>query len=85
MELRAHCAGNLITELDEQTKLAEQLLEVETRRLAEFESHVGADLGELRMLHSANSGQSDLRMESVQLDADVRKFRTQVREGGAGA
>jgi succinoglycan biosynthesis transport protein ExoP len=79
--LRADRAGSLIVELEEQAKLANELLEAETKKLSEFESRVGADLGELRMLHSANSGQSDLRMEGVQLDADVRKFRTQVREG----
>jgi uncharacterized protein involved in exopolysaccharide biosynthesis len=79
-KLRADRAASVIAELEEQVKLASESLAGETQRLMEFETHVGADLGELRMLHSANSGQSDLRMESVQLEADVRKFRTQVRE-----
>lgn len=80
-DLRGQRAGSLIVELEEQAKLASATLAAETKRLMDFESKVGADLGELRMLHSANSGQSDLRMEAVQLEADLRKFRTQVREG----
>lgn len=80
-DLRTQRAASLIAELEEQVTLASDSLAEETRRLMEFETQVGADLGELRMLHSANSGQSDLRLEAVQLEADVRKFRTQVREG----
>ena len=80
-QLRSQRAASLIAELEQEVKVAEGTLAGETERLAAFETQVGADLGELRMLHSANSGQSDLRMESVQLETDVRKFRTQVREG----
>jgi uncharacterized protein involved in exopolysaccharide biosynthesis len=79
-ELRAKRAGGLTLELQEQVTLAAEIHAQETKRLKEFETDVGADLGELRMLHSASSGQSDLRQESVQLEADVRKFETQVRE-----
>jgi succinoglycan biosynthesis transport protein ExoP len=79
-DLRRHRASSVFAEIEEQTHVAAAALDGETQRLAEFESQVGSDLGELRMLHSANSGQSDLRMEAVQLEADVRKFRTQVRE-----
>lgn len=78
--LRKHRATSVIAEVEEQADVAAAALDGETQRLAEFESQVGSDLGELRMLHSANSGQSDLRMEAVQLEADVRKFRTQVSE-----
>jgi hypothetical protein len=80
-DLRTERAMSLIAELEEQLKLASDALATETQRLMEFETQVGADLGELRMLHSANSGQSDLRLEAVQLETDVRKFRAQVREG----
>lgn len=80
-QLREQRASSLIAELNEEAKLAGETLANETQRLMEFETKVGADLGELRMLHSANSGQSDLRMEAVQLEADVRKFKTQVQEG----
>jgi succinoglycan biosynthesis transport protein ExoP len=80
-DLRTQRAAGLIAELEEQATLASDALAEETQRLMEFETQVGADLGELRMLHSANSGQSDLRLEAVQLETDVRKFRAQVREG----
>jgi uncharacterized protein involved in exopolysaccharide biosynthesis len=79
-QLRAKRAEGLIAELAEQVALATQLQEQETKRLKEFEAQVGADLGELRMLHSASSGQSDLRQEAVQLEADARKFETELRQ-----
>jgi uncharacterized protein involved in exopolysaccharide biosynthesis len=80
-ELRAKRAGSLIAELEQQATLALELHAEETAKLREFESQVGADLGELRMLHSGSSGQSDLRQEAVQLEADGRKYEAQVREG----
>lgn len=73
-------AGGLINELEQQAELAALTHAEQSQRLTEFESSVGADLGELRMLHSASSGQSDLRQESVVLEGDLRKFQTQVRE-----
>jgi polysaccharide biosynthesis transport protein len=79
-QLRAKRAEGLIAELEEQVALATQLQEQETKRLEEFEAQIGADLGELRMLHSASSGQSDLRQEAVQIEADVRKFETELRQ-----
>jgi uncharacterized protein involved in exopolysaccharide biosynthesis len=79
-ELRAARAQGLTAELTEQVALAAELHAQETKRLVEFESEVGSDLGELRMLHSGSSGQSDLRQEVVQLEADVRKYQAQVRE-----
>lgn len=79
-KLRADRAGSLITELDEQVTLAAAAQAEDTARLVEFESQVGADLGELRMLHSGSSGQSDLRQESVLLEADVRRFQQQVSD-----
>lgn len=78
--LRTERAQSLVTELQEQAKLAMEMNAEQTSRLAAFEKEVGPDLGELRMLHSASSGQSDLRTEVVQLEADSRKFSTQVRE-----
>jgi succinoglycan biosynthesis transport protein ExoP len=80
-DLRTQRAASLIAELEEQLNLTADALADDTQRLMEFETQVGADLGELRMLHSANSGQSDLRLEAVQLETDVRKFRAQVRQG----
>ncbi|HEX6962706.1 MAG TPA: Wzz/FepE/Etk N-terminal domain-containing protein [Lacipirellula sp.] len=79
-ELRAKRAEGLIAELEEQVALAAEIHAKQTKRLAEFEAEVGADLGELRMLHAAASGQSDLRQEVVQLEADVRRFAMALRE-----
>jgi len=80
-QLRAKRAESLIGELEQQAATAGRTLAEETQRLVEFESQIGPDLGELRMLHSAQSGQSDLRQEVVQVESDARKFQTQVREG----
>lgn len=80
-QLRSKRAESLINELEQQVATAGEMLAEETKRLVEFESKVGPDLGELRMLHSAQSGQSDLRQEVVQVETDSRKFQTQVREG----
>lgn len=79
-ELRVARAQSLIVELEQEVAAATATLERDTQRLSEFEAQIGGDLGELRMLHSASSGQSDLRQEAVQLEADHRKFATQVRE-----
>lgn len=78
--LRIARAKSLIIELQQEVAAATATLERDTSRLAEFEAQVSGDLGELRMLHSASSGQSDLRQEAVQLDADHRKFETQLQE-----
>ena len=78
--LRTERAQSLVTELQEQVNLAMAANAEQTDRLSAFEKEVGPDLSELRMLHSASSGQSDLRTEVVQLEADARKFSTQVRE-----
>lgn len=78
--LRAERAANLIVELQQEVAQAGQANAEQTALLQEFEAQVGADLGELRMLQSGASGQSDLRQESVQLGSEVRRYQTQVRE-----
>jgi uncharacterized protein involved in exopolysaccharide biosynthesis len=79
-DLRAKRADSLIGELEKQVDVAAEQLAQETKRLVDFESQVGADLGELRMLHSASSGQSDMRQEMVAVETDVRKFKTELGE-----
>ncbi|MDC0934736.1 hypothetical protein OAS39_00515 [Pirellulales bacterium] len=79
-ELRGDQASGLINETQAQLDASEQLLTAETHRLADFEAEVGADLGELRMLNSSLSGQSDLRQKYVALEADCRRFKEAVRE-----
>lgn len=81
-QLRTERAQSLVAELQEQVDLATTMNNEQTAKLASLETEVGADLGELRMLHSGSSGQSDLRTELVQLESDMRKFKTQVREAG---
>ncbi|BBO33509.1 GumC family protein [Lacipirellula parvula] len=81
-QLRTERAQSLVAELQEQVDLATTMNNDQTAKLASLETEVGADLGELRMLHSGSSGQSDLRTELVQLESDLRKFQTQVREAG---
>ena len=71
-QLRDEQAQSLIDELDQQVQLASEAQAQVTTALLEFESTVGRDLGELRMLHSANSGQSDLRQRAVQLEQESR-------------
>jgi len=78
--LREAQAQSLISELEQQVDLAKATHEVDTQHLVEFETQVGADLGELRMLHSAFSGQSDLRQESVELENESRRTEARVRE-----
>ena len=77
--LRTEQSRNLSDELKQQVELAQAKLNVETRRLAEFESQVGADLGELRMLNASFSGQSDLRQQSVKLSDERRTAEMRVR------
>ena len=81
-DLRTERAQNLVAELQQQVNLASDMNAEQTAKLAELEKAVGSDLGELRMLHTSSSGQSDLRTEVVQLESDLRKFQTQVREAG---
>ena len=81
-ELRTERAQSLVAELQQQVNLAADMNAEQTAKLAALEKSVGSDLGELRMLHTSSSGQSDLRTEVVQLESDLRRFQTQVRESG---
>lgn len=78
--LRKDQAGGLILELSEQLAAAEAQHSDLTGKLAEYEAQVGADLGELRLLHSAFGGQSDLRQQYVALESDARRYKEQARE-----
>ena len=78
-QLREDRAHGLIKELEQQVEIAAGAHTAQTKRLEEFESGVGADLGELRLLHSANSGQSDLRQQLVTLQQELRRYEANVR------
>ncbi len=79
-QLRDDRSQGLILELEKQVELVSKAHAVETSKLVAFESEIGSDLGELRMLHSANSGQSDLRQFAVSLKQASQVQETRVRE-----
>ena len=78
--LRDEQAQSIITELEMQVQLAERAHQLETANLELLEADMGSDLGELRMLHSAFSGQSDLRQQVVVLESEHRRLESEVRE-----
>ena len=78
--LRDQQAQSLITELEKQAELSALAHEEATQELVKFEGKLGADLGELRTLHSAFSGQSDLRQQLVQLEGEHRQTKTRLQE-----
>ncbi len=79
-QLRNDQAQSVIGELEKQVELANASHQVQTHELEEFESQVGSDLGELRMLHGGFSGQSDLRQQAVALENESRNAAARVRE-----
>lgn len=78
--LRDEQAQGVIGELVKQVEFAEAGQAFHTEQLVDFEAQVGPDLGELRMLHSAVSGQSDLRQYVVQLESESRTAAAKVHE-----
>jgi len=79
-QLRDERSQGLIVELEKQVEIVDEAHGIVTSRLVELESEIGSDLGELRMLHSANSGQSDLRQQVVSLKNESRLFESSVLE-----
>jgi len=80
-ELRQQRAEGMLAELAEQQAVTAAALDEQTKLLEEFEASVGPDLGELRMLHSAFGGQSDLREQLVSLERDLRTAETKINDG----
>lgn len=79
-ELRKERSEGLVEEFEKQVKLASKVHQVENSKLKEFESQIGPDLGELRLLHSATGGQSDLRQQLVELEKETRTAEARLRE-----
>ena len=77
--LRSARAGSLEAEANKTLELAQADLEAVTRRLQKIEEQAGGDLAELRNLHNAMSGESDLRRKSLELDSELRQAHTQER------
>ncbi|MDZ4659682.1 MAG: hypothetical protein SH868_19080 [Bythopirellula sp.] len=78
--LRQERSQGLTNELEKQVELAGKVHQEENTRLKEFEMQVGSDLGELRVLHSAMGGQSDLRQQLVELEKETRAVEARLRE-----
>ncbi len=81
-QLRQERSLGLVSELDKQLQLANEAYQTENTRLKEFESQVGADLGELRLLHSGTGGQSDLRQQMIDLEKESRVAEARLAEAG---
>jgi uncharacterized protein involved in exopolysaccharide biosynthesis len=79
-ELRGERSEGLIAELEQQVELATQTHKKENSTLEALETESGSDLGELRLLHSATGGQSDLRMQSVEIEKEIRLTEERLRE-----
>lgn len=79
-QLRAERSRGLISEIEKQVELASQNHEQENAKLIAFETEVGADLGELRLLHSATGGQSDLRQQTVEMENETRLNESRLRQ-----
>lgn len=74
-DLRSARAGSVIQELQDACSLAQKDQDAATDRLAEMESEVGSDLGELRVLNQSGSGDSNLRTALNQIKTEIRQVR----------
>jgi succinoglycan biosynthesis transport protein ExoP len=79
-ELRQQRSAGLTLEFEKQVELASQVHQAENAKLKEFEAEVGSDLGELRLLHSATGGQSDLRQQLIDLEKESRVAEARLSE-----
>lgn len=79
-QLRDEQAQSVIAELEKQVELATEAQAAQIEKLGLLEAEVGSDLGELRLLHSASSGQSDLRQQTVNLETESRAYANKVHE-----
>ena len=73
--LRSAQAQSMIHELQKTVHVAQEDLADSTRRLNELERRVGSDLGELRTLTEATSGESPLHRTITEIRAELRQAR----------
>lgn len=78
-EVRTAQTRQTVAELQRAVRLAREELAESTRQLKQFESSVGSDLAELRMLETNQSGESALRRSVAELRAAVRDAETRGR------
>jgi uncharacterized protein involved in exopolysaccharide biosynthesis len=79
-ELRETKAAGLIAELANAVSLAEADRQAATDRLSAIERQAGGDLGELRFLHQAASGDSDLRRKTIEVENELRQAKNAQRD-----
>src|SRR4051812_16806324 len=72
-ELRNEKAKSMMGELERSAGLALDDLNASTAELSKLERTAGGDLGELRVLNEATSGDSRLRHKSLELDNELRQ------------
>lgn len=71
--LRDARARSMIEELEKAVRLASTDLESATQAQAQIETRVGSHLGELRLLHEANAGESVLRRTVAEISSELRQ------------
>jgi uncharacterized protein involved in exopolysaccharide biosynthesis len=81
-QLRESKAQSMMDELNNSVELARADLTASTRKLAELEASVGADLGELRMLDLSATGDSDLRRVLTDIDQELRATEAAQQSNG---
>lgn len=79
-QLRETKAAGLIAELTNSVSLADADRQAATDRLAAIERQAGGDLGELRFLHQAASGDSDLRRKTLEIENELRQAKNAQRD-----
>lgn len=71
---------SMVRELTNGVKLAQEQVDEASAKLSEMERQIGADLSELRNLHtSANGGSSELRQRVVFIEGELRRLQIQER------
>jgi polysaccharide biosynthesis transport protein len=78
-KLQSDKAASMIQEIERTAQLADSDLAAATKKLAEYETNVGSDLSELRILNDTPSGNSDLRQKVVAVENELRDAVTQQR------
>jgi polysaccharide biosynthesis transport protein len=74
-DLRDQKAGGLVAELTKTVELAKTDLTATTTELTKIETHVGSDLGELRVLDDVGGGDSPLRRSINEMELELRQAK----------
>jgi hypothetical protein len=77
--LRNARAGSMLAEVNKTVELAAGDLRAVTSQVQKLEEQVGGDLAELRNLHHAFSGESDLRRKTLELENELRQAQMSER------